>query len=196
MLNLVWASQIESSRAFRLAIFQVVSIQTTTGYCSVDFEKWPAFSQYLLLFLMFIGGCAGSTGGAIKCIRILVLIKHAIRELYQLVHPHAVLPVKLAGKVISPGTLYGIWGLFFLYLLVFSLASLALSMMGSDIVTSISAVATTLGNVGPGLGAVGPMDNFAHLPTAAKWILSACMLFGRLEIYTLLVLLLPEFWRK
>lgn len=196
MMNLVLATQIDLFQAFRLAIFQVVSIQTTTGYSSVDFEKWPAFSQYLLIFLMFIGGCAGSTGGAIKCIRFLILLKQGFRELYQLVHPRAVRPVKLAGKAISPETLRGIWGLFFLYLLIFSLSSLALSWMGSDIVTSISAVATTLGNVGPGLGAVGPMDNFAQLPTAAKWILSTCMLFGRLEIYTLLVLLIPEFWKK
>lgn len=182
--------------SFRLAIFQVVSILTTTGFTTADFEKWPPLPQYLLLFLMFIGGCAGSTGGAIKCVRILILLKQAIRELYQLVHPHAVLPVKLGKKVIPANTLHGIWGLTFLYLLVFSLASLALCLMGSDIVTSISAVATTLGNVGPGLGAVGPTDNFAHLPAAAKWILTVCMLAGRLEIYTLLVLLLPEFWRK
>ena len=183
-------------QSFRLAIFQVVSIITTTGFTTADFEKWPPFSQYLLLILMFIGGCAGSTGGAIKCVRILVILKQCLRELYHLVHPHAVLPVKLGRKVISSDTLYGIWGLFFLYLLIFFLASLALSLMGSDILTAVSAVATTLGNVGPGLGAVGPTDNFAHLPVAAKWILSACMLFGRLEIYTLLVLLLPEFWRK
>ena len=104
--------------------------------------------------------------------------------------------MKLGRKVLSPDILYGIWGLFFLYLLIFFLASLALSMMGSDILTAVSAAATTLGNVGPGLGAVGPMDNFAHFPVAAKWILTACMLFGRLEIYTLLVLLFPEFWRK
>jgi len=195
-LNL-WASiHKDFFHSFRIAIFQVVSILTTTGFTTADFEKWPPLSQYLLLFLMFIGGCAGSTGGAIKCVRILVLLKQAIRELYQLVHPRAVLPVKLGKKVVSADTLHGIWGLTFLYLLVFSLASLALSMMGSDILTSISAVATTLGNVGPGLSAVGPTDNFAHLPTAAKWILTSCMLAGRLEIYTLLILLLPEFWRK
>jgi trk system potassium uptake protein len=196
MLNLVLATRTDLFQAFRSAIFQVVSILTTTGYSSVDFEKWPAFSQYLLIFLMFIGGCAGSTGGAVKCLRFLILLKQAFRELYQLIHPRAVRPVKLAGKAISPETLRGIWGLFFLYLLIFSVSSLALAWMGSDIVTSISAVATTLGNVGPGLGTVGPLDNFAHLPSAAKWILSACMLFGRLEIYTLLVLLLPEFWKK
>ena len=183
-------------KSFRLALFQVVSIQTTTGYSSVDFEKWPAFSQYVLLALMFIGGCAGSTGGAIKCIRIYVLIKEAARELYRLVHPHAVAPVKLAGKVLSQDTLNGIRALFFLYIGIFLLASLAVSLLGADIITSVSAVATTLGNTGPGLGEVGPLDNFAHLPAASKWILTACMLFGRLEIYTLLVLIYPEFWRK
>jgi len=183
-------------KSFRLALFQVVSIQTTTGYSSADFEKWPAFSQYVLLALMFIGGCAGSTGGAIKCIRIYVLIKEAARELYRLVHPHAVAPVKLAGKVLSQDTLNGIRALFFLYIGIFLLASLAVSLLGADIITSVSAVATTLGNTGPGLGEVGPLDNFAHLPAASKWILTTCMLFGRLEIYTLLVLLFPEFWRK
>jgi trk system potassium uptake protein TrkH len=183
-------------KSFRLALFQVVSIQTTTGYSSVDFEKWPAFSQYVLLALMFIGGCAGSTGGAIKCIRVYVLIKEAVREVYRLVHPHAVAPVKLAGKVLSQDTLNGIRSLFFLYIAIFLLASLAVSLLGADIITSVSAVATTLGNTGPGLGEVGPLDNFAHLPAASKWILTACMLFGRLEIYTLLVLIFPEFWRK
>jgi trk system potassium uptake protein TrkH len=183
-------------KSFRLALFQVVSIQTTTGYSTADFEKWPAFSQYLLLGLMFIGGCAGSTGGAIKCVRFLVLVKQGANELYQLVHPHAIAPVKLGAKVISRDTLNGIQGLFFLYIGIFILASLAVSLLGSDILTSIAAVAATLGNVGPGLGAVGPMDNFAHLPVASKWILTACMIFGRLEIYTVLILLFPEFWRK
>jgi trk system potassium uptake protein TrkH len=183
-------------KSFRLALFQVVSIQTTTGYSSVDFEKWPVFSQYFLLALMFIGGCAGSTGGAIKCIRIYVLIKESARELYRLVHPHAVAPVKLAGKALSQDTLNGIRALFFLYIGIFLLASLAISFMGADLLTSVSSVAATLGNVGPGLGKVGPSANFAHLPTVSKWILTGCMLFGRLEIYTLLVLLFPEFWRK
>ena len=145
---------------------------------------------------MFIGGCAGSTGGAIKCIRIYVLIKEAARELLRLVHPHAVAPVKLGGKVLSQDTLNGIRSLFFLYIGIFLLASLAVSFLGADIITSVSAVATTIGNTGPGLGEVGPLDNFAHLPAASKWILTACMLFGRLEIYTLLILLFPEFWRK
>jgi trk system potassium uptake protein TrkH len=194
--NLMVNLSLDFYNSFRLAIFQVVSILTTTGFSSADFEKWPPFSQYLLLILMFIGGCAGSTGGAIKCVRVLVLVKQASRELYQLVHPHAVVPVKLGGRVLSRDTLHGIWGLFFLYIGIFALASLGLSFLGADILTSVSAVATTLGNVGPGLGTVGPTENFAHLPEATKWILTACMLFGRLEIYTLLVLLFPEFWKK
>lgn len=195
-LNLWLSIQKEFFQAFRLAIFQVVSILTTTGFATADFEQWPPFSQYLLLTLMFIGGCAGSTGGAIKCVRIYILLKQGFQELRKLIHPRAVLPVKLGGKVVSPDTLSGIWGLFFLYLFIFSMASLALCMLGSDFLTSVSAVAATLGNVGPGLGTVGPTENFAHLSVAAKWILSTCMLFGRLEIYTLLVLLIPEFWKK
>ena len=123
-------------------------------------------------------------------------MKQAVRELYRLVHPHAVAPVKLGGKVISQETLNGIMSLFFLYMGIFVMASMAVSLLGADVLTSISAVATTLGNVGPGLGAVGPAENFAHLPAASKWILTACMVFGRLEIYTLLILLFPEFWRK
>jgi trk system potassium uptake protein TrkH len=181
---------------FRLALFQVVSIQTTTGYTTADYATWPAFSQYLLLGLMFIGGCAGSTGGAIKCVRIYVLSKQGARELYRLLHPHAVAPVKLGRKVVSQETLNGIMSLFFLYLGIFLGCSLALALLGVDFLTAVSAVATTLGNVGPGLGQVGPSEHFAYLPVASKWVLIACMLFGRLEIFTLLVLLFPEFWRK
>ncbi len=145
---------------------------------------------------MFIGGCAGSTGGAIKCIRIYILLKQGFKELRQIIHPHAIIPVKLGGRIISPDTMSGLWGLFFLYLIIFVIASLLLALLGVDFLTSISAVAATLGNVGPGLGTVGPTENYFHLPATAKWILSLCMLLGRLEIYTLLVLFAPEFWRK
>jgi trk system potassium uptake protein TrkH len=182
--------------SFRLALFQVTSIMTTTGYTSANYEKWPFFAQGWLLLLMFIGGCAGSTGGAIKCVRILLLIKHVIKELYRLIHPHAVAPVKLNGRIISLETLQAVWGMSFLYFCIFALASMAICLLGSDLLTSISAVAATLGNVGPGLEGVGPTDNYGFLSPLAKWILSACMLVGRLEIYTLTILLLPEFWKK
>lgn len=194
---IIWKSIPASfEKAFRLSIFQVVSILTTTGFCTADFEKWPISSQLLLLLLMFIGGCAGSTGGAIKCIRIYILLKQGFKELRQIIHPHAIIPVKLGGRIISPDTMSGLWGLFFLYLIIFVIASLLLALLGVDFLTSISAVAATLGNVGPGLGTVGPTENYFHLPATAKWILSLCMLLGRLEIYTLLVLFAPEFWRK
>ncbi|MGB9699421.1 MAG: TrkH family potassium uptake protein [Thermodesulfobacteriota bacterium] len=194
---IIWNNIPETfEKAFRLSIFQVVSILTTTGFCTADFEKWPISSQLLLLFLMFIGGCAGSTGGAIKCIRIYILLKQGFKELRQIIHPHAIIPVKLGGKIVSPDTLSGVWALFFLYIIIFVFASLFLALLGLDFITSISAVAANLGNVGPGLGTVGPTENYAHLPAAAKWILSICMLLGRLEIYTLLVLFAPEFWRK
>ncbi len=194
---IIWKNMPESlERAFRLSIFQATSILTTTGFCTTDFEKWPIFSQILLFLLMFFGGCAGSTGGALKCIRIYLIIKQSIKEIHQIIHPHAIIPVKLGGKIISPDTLNGVWALFFIYLIIFVIASLSLALLDVDFLTSISAVAATLGNVGPGLGTVGPAENFAHLPTAAKWILSICMFLGRLEIYTLLVLFAPEFWRK
>ena len=145
---------------------------------------------------MFIGGCTGSTGGSIKCFRIMLLFKQGYRELYRMIHPHAVVPVKLGGKSIPPKTIEGIWGFFFIYLLLFAVSSLIMTLLGLDLITAISAVAACIGNIGPGLGAVGPAENFNHLPALGKWLLSLCMLIGRLEIYTVIVLFVPEFWKK
>ncbi len=183
-------------QSFRYAVFQVVSIVTTTGFVTDNFARWPALSQVILLLLMFIGGSAGSTGGGMKCIRLLLLIKHGYGELYRLVHPHAVVRVKLGRQVVAPEILGSVWGFFLLYVTLAAAATLAMSGLGLDILTSFSSVATTLGNVGPGLGLVHPETTFADIPSAGKWILSFCMLAGRLEIYTLLVLLVPEFWKK
>ena len=182
--------------SLRHACFQVASILTTTGYSSDNFGEWPYFSQCLLLLLMFIGGCTGSTGGSIKCFRIMLLFKQGYRELYRMIHPHAVVPVKLGGKSIPPKTIEGIWGFFFIYLLLFAVSSLIMTLLGLDLITAISAVAACIGNIGPGLGAVGPAENFNHLPALGKWLLSLCMLIGRLEIYTVIVLFVPEFWKK
>jgi trk system potassium uptake protein TrkH len=184
------------SSSLRHAVFQVASILTTTGYSSHDFGQWPALSQYLLLILMFIGGCTGSTGGSIKCFRIILLVKQGYRELYRMIHPHAVKPIKLAGRRVSPGVMEGVWGFFFLYFFLFALSSLIMSLLGLDLIAAISSVAACIGNVGPGLGAVGPAENYAQLPSLGKWVLSFCMLLGRLEIYTVLVLFVPEFWKK
>jgi len=182
--------------SLRHACFQVASILTTTGYSSDNFGEWPYFSQCLLLLLMFIGGCTGSTGGSIKCFRIMLLFKQGYRELYRMIHPHAVVPVKLGGKSIPPKTIEGIWGFFSIYLLLFAVSSLIMTLLGLDLITAISAVAACIGNIGPGLGAVGPAENFNHLPALGKWLLSLCMLIGRLEIYTVIVLFVPEFWKK
>jgi trk system potassium uptake protein TrkH len=178
------------------AAFQVVSIMTTTGYATANFGAWPPFCQYFLVLLMFVGGCAGSTGGGIKCIRVMLLYKYVRQELRRIIHPHAVTTVKLGEQSISPSVLNGILGMVILYMAIFVLASIAMSALGFDIITSISSVAATLGNIGPGLGMVGPAEHYAHIPGIGKGILIFCMLAGRLEVYTIVILIFPEFWRK
>lgn len=182
--------------ALRHASFQVVSILTTTGFITVNFDLWPIPSKVILLFLMFIGGCAGSTGGAIKCLRFLLVIKQTFIELYRLIHPHAVVSVKIAKAAVPPEIMSSIRSFFFLYIALAMMATLIVTFLGVDMLTAVSGVAATIGNVGPGMGVVNAHSNYADLPQAAKWVLSLCMLLGRLEIYTVLVLLVPDFWKK
>jgi trk system potassium uptake protein TrkH len=184
------------AESLRHAVFAVVSIITTTGFATEDFERWPTYGHYTLLLLMFIGGCAGSTGGAIKCVRVWMLLKIAANQVFRIVHPKAVRTIRYNGRIVGPDVLSSIQSLFVLYLAVFVLASLALAWLGMDAITAISAVAATLGNIGPGLGAVGPADNYSHFSPVAKWICTGCMLVGRLEVYSVVVLFFPEFWRK
>ncbi len=181
--------------ALRYASFQVASILTTTGYTTADFEQWPAFSQIVLLLCMFLGSMAGSTGGGIKTLRLLLLAKHAYLEIVRVIHPHAMTIVKLGNVPISQSVLRSVWGFFILFMGIYVLATLVMSALGVDFLTSVSSVATCLGNVGPGLGAVGPTEHFGHMPVVGKWVLIACMLLGRLEIYTVLVFLMPRFWK-
>ncbi len=183
-------------QALRYASFQISSIITTTGFATADYEKWPAFSQIILLISMFIGASAGSTGGGIKCMRLWLLMKHSYHELLRIIHPHAVTQVKLGGKPVPADVLKSIWAFFLLYVGIFLIASLIMAWLGSDIVTAFASVAATIGNIGPGLGQVGPIDNYSMIHPVGKWVLSLCMLLGRLEIYTVLVLMVPEFWRK
>jgi trk system potassium uptake protein TrkH len=183
-------------QSFRYASFQVASILTTTGYTTADFEKWPYFSQIILFLLMFIGGSAGSTGGGMKCLRILLLIKQGYRELYRHIHPHAVVSIKLGKQVVPSEIMESIWGFFLLYLLLFIFATLVMVLLGLDFIGALTSVAASLGNIGPGFGSVGPVDNYQHIPFLGKWALIFCMLLGRLEIYTIIILLIPEFWRK
>jgi trk system potassium uptake protein TrkH len=183
-------------QALRFGVFQVLSIITTTGYATADYELWPALSQVILIFCMFLGACAGSTGGGMKCMRIMLLCKHSYNQLFSLIHPRAVTQVKLGGRPISDEVLHSIWGYFMLYLGLFFLCAFLLAALGVDVVTSFAAVIATIGNIGPGIGMVGPTDNYAQIPLFGKWILILCMLLGRLEIYTILILFVPEFWRK
>lgn len=183
-------------QSLKYAAFQVVSIITTTGYSVVDYDIWPPLSRWLLLILMFIGGCAGSTAGGIKIIRVYALVKKCGSELFKLRHPRAVTRLTIGQKVISDEVSTGILEFFFLYIFVFAISVLCLTSYGIDLISSISAVAATLGNIGPGLELVGPLNSFISLPNAAKYLLSGCMLLGRLEIYTVLVFLFSGLYRK
>jgi trk system potassium uptake protein TrkH len=186
----------EMGKALRSSLFTVVSIITTTGFVTDNFDQWPLPSRIIILLLMFIGGCAGSTGGAIKCLRILLIIKHSYLEFYRLIHPHAVVVVKLGKQTVPADIMASIRSFFFLYISTAIAATLCMAFLGLDLISAFSAVATTLGNVGPGFGLVNPLSNFFEIPQAGKWILSFCMLLGRLEIFTVLVLFIPDFWKK
>lgn len=185
-----------TGKAARDSIFQVASVITTTGYASADFDQWPPMSKMVLLILMFVGGCAGSTGGAIKVSRFLIMFKGISRQIMKMIHPQAVIPLRIGKDVISQEVLDNVQTFFFIYMLILGASVVFLTTLGVDLVSSISAVAATLGNVGPGFNLVGPMTNYFTLPTAAKAVLSFCMLIGRLELYTILVILSSRFWRN
>jgi len=192
---LYWTdTYIEWGDAFTRGLFQVVSIGTTAGFTTAEFYIWPSFVAILLLFASFIGGCAGSTGGGIKVIRFLLLVKQGMREINRLIHPSAQIPIRVGDKTISARVVEAVWGFFALYVASFTVMYLALALTGLDLMTSFSAVAASINNLGPGLGIVGP--NYADLNDPAKWVLCFAMLLGRLEIFTLLVLLTPAFWRR
>jgi trk system potassium uptake protein TrkH len=186
---------------FRYSVFQVVSIMTTTGFVTTDYDRWTAAAKYILLLLMIIGACAGSTGGAIKVVRILLVLKSGFRELLHALHPKAVMTIKLGGNPVRDDILRPSNVFVAMYLFIFAAASLLLAIISygdpmMNIEAVLSAVATTLGNVGPGLGKVGPMFSFADIQPAGKMLLFFCMWIGRLEIVPVLVLFVPEFWKK
>lgn len=182
--------------AIRHASFQVLSITTTTGYGTADFEKWPYLSQFILLTLMFYGGCAGSTGGGMKQLRFLLLIKQSRAEIKRLIFPHAVLPVRVNDRVVPPEVLTHVLGFFFFFIGIFAIVTCIMATLGLDLITAAGCTIATMGNIGPGLGEVGPIDNYAHIAPLGKFILTFCMLLGRLELYTVLILFSPNFWKK
>ncbi len=183
-------------KSFRDSLFQVVSIITTTGYVTADYLQWMPFVIVMIFALMFFGGSAGSTGGSIKIVRITLLLKNSYQELKRIIHPNAIIPVRINGKSVSPQIISNILAFVVFYMLISIVSTIVISALGYDLETSLGAVAATLGNIGPGIGLVGPIENYAHIPVFGKWFLSFLMLIGRLELFTVLVLLSPAFWKK
>lgn len=193
--------------SLRYSVFQVVSIVTSTGFSSWNFDDWwidaahkglhaSLFSVSWLVLLMFIGGCAGSTGGGVKCLRIMLLIKMAYREMMRLLHPRMVNPIKVDNQGVADSVLFAISGFFILYLTLTGICTLLLTTYNIDFVSAFTAVAASIGNIGPGLAKVGPYQNYAFIPIPGQWLLIFCMLLGRLEIYTVLIILMPHFWKR
>jgi trk system potassium uptake protein TrkH len=180
--------------AIRQGLFHAVSIGTTAGFATTDFSSWPTFVPVMLLFASFVGGCAGSTGGGMKVIRVLLLIKQGQREMMRLIHPNAQVVVKIGKHPVNDSVIDAVWGFFAAYVASFVIMMLLLMVAGNDQITAFSAVAATINNLGPGLGDVS--GNYAGLDSFSKWVLCFSMLLGRLEIFTLLVMFLPAFWRK
>lgn len=183
-------------KAFRDALFQVVAILTTTGYVTANYLLWPGVLWMVIFLLMFVGGSAGSTGGGIKVVRQLLLFKNSGMELKRLVHPHAVMPVKLNGKSVQQDIIYKVMAFYLIYIIIFGIGIMMMSVFGLDFETAIGSTAACLGNIGPGIGNVGPVDNYGFIPWEGKWVLSFLMLLGRLEFFTVLIVLSPFFYRN
>ncbi len=181
--------------AFRHALFTVSSILTTTGFVTSNYIIWPSYMWMLVFALMFFGGMAGSTGGGVKIIRHILLIKNSKLELKRSLHPHAVIPVKYNGKTVNQQIIFNVMAFFLLYLFFFALGTFVLGLLGLDFETAIGASIASLGNIGPGIGGVGPVENYAFIPDAGKWMLSFLMVMGRLELFTVLVIFSPAFWK-
>jgi trk system potassium uptake protein len=189
-------SQFGYEKAFRDSLFQVVSIVTTTGFISADYLQWEGSLWFLIFLLMFAGGCIGSTGGGIKMIRHLVLLKNVRLEFKRLIHPMAVIPVRINGKSIPTEIINNFLAFFMIYMISIAVGSAVMAIIGLDFMSAVGATVATLGNIGPAIGSVGPVDNYAHIPMVGKWVLSFLMLLGRLELFTVLLLLSPGFYKK
>lgn len=195
-LALSFTRDMNTGANFRDAAFQVVSIMTTTGFVTADYLAWVPILVVLLFMLMFFGGSAGSTGGGIKIIRVWLTMKNSYLELKRIMHPNAVIPVRYNRRAVPERITSNILNFIVLYMLIFIFGVLVMAILGLDMTSAMGAVAASLGNIGPGIGSVGPMDNFAHLPAFGKWFLGFLMLMGRLELFTVLLLLSPVYWRK
>ena len=181
---------------FRHSVFQVVTIVTTTGFSTSNYALWAPFAYMLIIFLMFTGGSAGSTSGGVKIVRHLIILKNAFAEFKRLLHPRAVIPVRLDKRAVNQKVVYNVLAFFFIYMLIFIVGALIITAFGTDIVTAAGASIACLGNIGPGIGGVDPSNNFSFFSDGAKLFLSFLMLLGRLELFTVLILLTPAFWKK
>ncbi|MDQ6986697.1 MAG: potassium transporter TrkG [Mariprofundaceae bacterium] len=177
-------------------LFNTVAVATTTGFAVSDYSQWPVVTSLILFATMFVGACAGSTGGGMKIVRVLLLFRQGMREVRRLIHPHAVVTVKLGGTKVTGSVVEALWGFFVLYIVCFMMIAVLVAASGVDMLTSLAAAAACITNTGPGFGGVGPAENYAALPDFAKAVLMFGMVLGRLEIFTFFVLLVPEFWRK
>lgn len=193
--NLTWTGYMSLPDSIRHGIFQAISIGSTTGFASDDFNKWPEFSRYVLFLLMFVGGCSGSTAGGIKISRIVILLKASWAELLRTLHPRIVYSIKMGNRVIEPEIVGNITRFFFLYILVFMVLTILISMTGLSIMDSMGLIAACMSSVGPAFGIVGPTATYGDISTFGKIISICAMLLGRLEIFTLLIILRPDFWR-
>lgn len=193
---LYFSGNISAEQSFRDSIFQVVSIITTTGYVSADYLLWPTVLISLIFVLMFVGGSSGSTGGGVKVIRVLLVLKNGYFELKRLIHPKAIIPMRLNSKTVPQQLINNVLAFIVFYLLIFMAGSVFMAGLGLDMESAMGSVAASLGNIGPGLGSVGPVENFSNIPSAGKWMLSFLMLLGRLELFTVLIIFSPTFWRK
>lgn len=195
-IGLVLTKNMQLEPAFRDSIFQVVSIITTTGFATDDYLTWHSFLAMLLFLAFFIGGTTGSTSGGVKVMRIVLLFKNSFYELRRLIHPNAVIPVRYNNKAVNKSVVTNVLAFFFFYMATLFLCSLIFTLFVGDMETSVSAVASALGNIGPGLGSVGPSSTYLHIAPAGKWFLSFLMMTGRLEIFTVIILFSPSFWKR
>jgi trk system potassium uptake protein len=194
VLFLVLTNTYDLNTALVKGVFQVISVSTTTGFSSADFSSWPTFLPYLLFYMAIIGSCAGSSGGGLKVIRVVLIVKQGFREIERLIHPNAVIPIKLGTERVPDRVAEAVWGFFSVYVMAYMVMLLLLLAVGLDITTAFTAVGACINNLGPGLGEVSL--TYGTLPDSAKWILCFGMLLGRLEVFTLLVLFSPHFWRR
>lgn len=198
LMCILWSRGVYSDLflCFRDVLFTTTALITTTGFATADYEQWPVVCQAILYLLFFAGGCAGSTSGGVKIIRLIIFCKFAYQQINQLIHPQAILNIKISRQMVKDNVIKGVLGFFILYALSFMIGTVLMTATGLDILSASSATATCLGNIGPGFAMFGPTDNFADVSTFGKWVLSFLMLLGRLELFTVLVLFTPAFWKN